>query len=63
MHNPDDLSSEDIERVNNVINSGYNDTQRGPFRFWRLLGILWAIVTLLGLIALGLGRYMENNLL
>lgn len=59
MHNPEDLSEEDIARVNHVINSSYNDTQRQPFRFWRLLAILWSIVAVVGLIALAFGRYIE----
>ena len=57
MRNNHPLSPEDQARVDQVINSGYNRTQRKPFKFWHLLFILWMVVTGLGLIAWGYARY------
>ena len=51
------LSPEDQARVDQVINSGYNRTERKPFRPWHLLFILWIIVTAMGLFAWGYARY------
>ena len=45
------LSPEDQAKVDEFIHSGYNDTERKPFRPIRLLLILWCVVSLLGLVA------------
>jgi hypothetical protein len=57
MKQNNQLSPEDQERVDSVLNSGYNSTERRPFRPLRLLFILWIVVTCLGLIAWGYARY------
>ncbi len=61
MHNPNDLSEEDMNRVNSVINSGYNDVDRGSFKFWKLFTILWIIVGITGLIAYIFGQYFGSH--
>ena len=53
----DRLSPEDQARVDQVINSGYNSTERKPFRPFRLLFVLWVIVSAMGLFAWGYARY------
>ncbi|MFB0990136.1 MAG: DUF3094 family protein, partial [Porticoccaceae bacterium] len=35
------LSKEDQEHVDNYLQSGFNTSERQPFRPWRLLGVLW----------------------
>jgi quinol-cytochrome oxidoreductase complex cytochrome b subunit len=57
MKQNNQLSPEDQKRVDSVINSGYNSTERKPFRPLRLLFVLWIVVTCLGLIAWGYARY------
>ena len=52
-----ELSPEDQARVDNFLRRGYNDVERKPFRPWRLLLVLWIVVTLMGLFALGYTRY------
>ena len=42
---------EDLERVRQVINSGYNDVERKPFRPLKLLLIWWLVVAVLGGVA------------
>ena len=51
------LSAEDQARVEQVLHSGYNRTERKPFRPLRLLGILWVIVTALWVLSWGYARY------
>lgn len=51
------LSPEDQARVDQFISSGYNSTERKPFRPLRLLAVLWAVVSLIGLFAWGYARY------
>ncbi len=51
MSEPKKLSPEDQARVDSVIRSGYNDVERKPFRPWRLLLVLWLVITLFGLFA------------
>lgn len=51
------LSPEDQARVDQVINSGYNATDRKPFRPFRLFLVLWAVVSLLGFIAWAFAKY------
>ena len=60
MHNPEDLSEEDRKRVESVLHSAHNSTERQPFKPWKLLFYLWIVVTVLGLIAYGLGDLAEQ---
>lgn len=48
MRTEDELSTEDLQRVNNFLNSGYNRVERKPARFWLLLGIVWLVILALG---------------
>jgi len=57
MPNNTQLSPEDQARVDQVINSGYNTTERKPFRPFRLLLILWVIVSAMGFFAWSYARY------
>ena len=50
------LSEEDLERVRSVTSSGYNRTERKPFRPLTLLVILWAVVAILGGISWLIGK-------
>lgn len=50
------LSDEDMERVRSVINSGYNSTERKPFRPLILLGVIWIVVAILGGISWMIGK-------
>lgn len=50
------LSDEDMERVRSVINSGYNSTERKPFRPLILLGVIWIVVAILGGISWLIGK-------
>jgi len=50
------LSEEDLERVQSVINSGYNTTERKPFRPLRLLSVLWIVVAILGGVSWLIGK-------
>ena len=50
------LSEEDMERVRSVINSGYNSTERKPFRPLILLGVIWIVVAILGGISWMIGK-------
>lgn len=58
MQKPPQLSEEDQARVDQYLKSGYNRTEKKPFRPLRLLVVLWVVVTLLGLVALALTRGM-----
>jgi hypothetical protein len=49
------LSEEDQAKVDRYLQSGYNETERKPFRGVKLLVILYGIVILLSLMSLGLG--------
>ncbi len=51
------LSPEDQARVDQVTRSGYNETERKPFRPWLLLLTLWTVVSALGLFAWAYTRY------
>ena len=50
------LSEENLERVQSVINSGYNTTERKPFRPLRLLAVLWIVVAILGGVSWLIGK-------
>lgn len=51
MKNKKRLSDEDQANVDEFVRSGYNATERRPFRPLLLLLVLWVIVSLLGFIA------------
>jgi hypothetical protein len=42
------LSEEDQARVDQFLKSGYNRTEKKPYRPLMLLLVLWVVVTLLG---------------
>ena len=44
------LSPEDQAKVDSVIHSGCNDTERAPFRPGLLLGIILLVLTLLSVV-------------
>jgi hypothetical protein len=48
------LSDEDQARVDAVLHSGYNQTEKKPFRGWWLAGVLAVIVVGLGVLARGI---------
>ena len=50
------LSKEDQARVESVINSGYNRTERKPFHPLRLLAVLWIVVAILGGVSWLIGK-------
>ena len=50
------LSQEDLERVRSVTSSGYNTTERQPFRPLRLLAVLWVVVSILGGVSWSIGK-------
>lgn len=50
------LSKEDQERVDNYLQSGFNTSERQPFRPLRLLGVLWVVVAALGFISWYIGK-------
>jgi hypothetical protein len=45
-----------LQRVQSVINSGYNRTERKPFRPLRLLAVLWIVVAILGGVSWLIGK-------
>lgn len=53
------LSAEDQARVDRFLTTGVNQTERRPFRIWRLFALLWAVLAVLSLfsywLALGHG--------
>ena len=50
------LSSEDMERVEKYLNSGFNRSERKPFRGWILLIIVWVIIGALGSVSWYIGK-------
>jgi len=50
------LSEEDLERVRSVTSSGYNSTERKPFRGLVLLAVLWGVIAILGGISWLIGQ-------
>jgi hypothetical protein len=57
MSEQDKLSKEDMQRVESYLNSGFNKTERKPFRGLVLLGIIWSVVAVLGGISWYIGQY------
>lgn len=51
------LSPEDQARVDKVLQSGVNQTPRGPFRVWRLLAAIWGILVVLSVFSYLLARW------
>ncbi|MDG2018414.1 MAG: DUF3094 family protein [Porticoccaceae bacterium] len=56
MSEQEKLSKQDMQRVKNYLNSGFNVTERKPFRGLVLLGIIWAVVAILGGISWYIGQ-------
>jgi len=56
MSEKNKLSAQDMQRVDKYLNSGFNTTERKPFRVWVLLGIIWAVVAVLGGISWYIGQ-------
>ena len=54
MNTENRLSEEDQNRVDQVINRGYNSVERKPFNGWALAAVCATVVVLLGLIARGI---------
>ncbi len=50
------LSAEDMQRVDNYLNKGFNATERKPFRVLVLLGVIWFVVAILGGISWYIGK-------
>jgi uncharacterized protein involved in response to NO len=50
------LSAEDMARVEAYLNSGFNQTERKPFRGLILLAGIWAIIAALGWISYQIGK-------
>lgn len=57
MSEQDKLSKEDMKRVENYLSSGFNETDRKPFRGLVLLGIIWSVVAVLGGISWYIGQH------
>ena len=51
------LSAKDMQRVKSYLNSGFNKTERKPFRVWVLLAVIWAVVAALGGISWYIGQH------
>ena len=56
MSEQNNLSKEDMQRVNKYLNSGFNVTDRKPFRGLVLLGIIWTVVAILGGVSWYIGQ-------
>lgn len=52
MRDKEDLSSEDLARVEEYLNSTIHQTERGEFKLWRLLGILSVVLIVFGALAM-----------
>jgi hypothetical protein len=52
------LSAEDQAKVDAYLSRGYNETQRKPFRGIKLLVVLYAIVLLLSVMSIWLGKFV-----
>ena len=57
MSEQENLSKEDMKRVKNYLNRGFNVTDRKPFRGLVLLGIIWSVVAILGGISWYIGQH------
>lgn len=50
------LSAEDQARVDRFLSTGVNQTERKPFRIWRLFAMLWAVLAVLSLFSYWLAQ-------
>ena len=56
MRTEEEMSQEDLDRVNQYLATGYNRVQRKPARLWLLLGIVWLVIGGLGLVSFLIAR-------
>ena len=56
MSEQENLSKEAMKRVKKYLNSGFNVTDRKPFRGLILLGIIWSVVAVLGSVSWYIGQ-------
>jgi len=56
MSEQEKLSNEDMQRVKKYLKSGFNVTERKPFRGLVLLGIIWSVVAILGTVSWYIGQ-------
>ena len=56
MADTDKLSEDDLQRVAVYLRSGYNDTERKPFRPLLLMGLLTLTVTTLSVLSIWIAR-------
>ncbi|TNF34525.1 MAG: DUF3094 family protein [Gammaproteobacteria bacterium] len=54
---PNELSDEDKRRVEYATHTGYNETERKPFRPWLLFLFLWFLLMVFGGLSYGLAWY------
>lgn len=50
------LSEEDQERVARYLSSPQHQTERKPFRVWRLLGVIWVVLMVMSGISYWIAR-------
>jgi hypothetical protein len=50
------LSPEDMKRVEQYLQSGFNTSERKPFRPLLLLGAIWVVVVVIGAISWYIGK-------
>ena len=58
MRKNQQLSEEDQSRVDEYLNSGFNKTDKKPYKPWTLLFILFIVVSAMGFVAIWLGKFM-----
>lgn len=56
MRKEEEYFEEDLERIRKVTSTSIHSVERKPFRPWRLLFAWWAVVMVLGGLALLLAR-------
>ena len=56
MSKENKLSNEDMQRVEQYLNSGFNTTERKPFRGWRLLFGIYAVIAALSWVSWLIGK-------
>ena len=52
MRDESEMSKADLDKVNSVINSGYNAKHRKPFSFWKIMLGCYAVVAVISAAAL-----------
>ena len=45
------LSPEDQAKVDRFLSPGVNQTERKPFRLWRLFAMLWVVLVVMSLLS------------